>query len=289
MRKMPTQVKMLVLAVLVGAMYWKTWLWMWGRWNLEHGYFSHGMFVPIVAVILVLIKQGKLKRAVLGSVSKGLYLIILAVLVHLFATLWGINFLSGLSLLPMLVGLELYLLGPEPTKVLLWPTLFLFFMIPLPQVTVDYVATESKFAAARLSVKILQFIGYEVTGSGSYVFFSGGQRLLVDEVCSGLKYLFSLVAFGAFYVQLSSLSRNRRIVLFLLAFPLAWVANVLRILTLCLVAYYQGTEKAVEWYSHDVFGYAMYGVAFVLMFLAESGLMVGMTPRTERKGTPDVT
>lgn len=266
----------LILAVLLGAMYWPTWHWMWDRWNLKDDYFSHGMFVPIVTVILVLIKQSQLRKAPLGSAPAGLYLIIGSVLVHLFAALWGINFLSGLSFISMLLGLELYFLGPQVTRVLLWPTLFLFFMIPLPQVSVDYVATQSKFIAAKVSIWTMQQAGYEVVGKGSRVFMPDNKQLVVDEVCSGLKYLFSLVAFGAFYVQLSSLTPVRKVILFALAFPLAWLANVIRILTLCLVGYHWDTEKAVRWYSHDLFGFVMYFVAFVLMFLAESALMIGM-------------
>ena len=69
-----------------------------------------------------------------------------------------------------------------------------------------------------------------------------------------------------------------------LAVPLAWLANVVRILSLCLVGYYWDTEKAVQWYSHDLFGFAMYFVAFVLMFLAESALMIGMkTAKTTKQ------
>ena len=262
---------------------------MWDRWNIEHGYFSHGMFVPVVAAILILIKQGQLRKAQPGSSRSGLYLIVGSVLVHLFAVLWGINFLSGLTLLSMLLGLELYLLGRQITRVLLWPTLFLFFMIPLPQVTVSFIATQSKFLAAKLSVWLLQQIGYEIVGAGSYVYMPAGKQLVIDEVCSGLKYLFSLVAFGAFYVQLSTLNPARRAILFALAVPLAWLANVVRILTLCLVGYYWGTDKAVQWYSHDFFGFVMYFVAFVLMFLAESGLMVGMrkAKTTKQKETGD--
>ncbi len=266
----------LILAVLLGVMYWPTWQWMWERWNQEQGYFSHGMFVPVVTIILVLIKQGQLRKTPLGSARVGLYLIIGSVLAHLFAGLWGINFLSGLSLIPMILGLELYFLGPQVTHVLLWPTLFLFFMVPLPQVSVDYVATQSKFVAAKVSVWLMQLADYEVAGAGSRVFMPEGKQLVVDDICSGLKYLFSLVAFGAFYVQLCSLTPARKAILFALAFPLAWLANVIRILTLCLVGYHWGTEKAVQWYSHDLFGFVMYFVAFVLMFLAESGLMIGM-------------
>ena len=277
------QLKLLILAVLLAVMYWPTWQWMWDRWNLEQGYFSHGMFVPVVAAILILIKQNQLRKAKPGSSRIGLHLIVGSVLTHLFAVLWGINFLSGLSLISLLLGLELYLLGPRITRVLLWPTLFLFFMIPLPQVTVNYVSTQSKFAAAKVSVWVLQQVDYDVVGTGSYIYLPDNKTLLVDDVCSGLKYLFSLVAFGAFYVQLSSLNPVRRLLLFSLAFPLAWLANVLRILTLCLVAYYWGTDKAVQWYSHDLFGFVMYFVAFVLMFLAESGLMIGMKTPLEAK------
>ena len=256
----------LVLAVLLAAMYWPTWRWMWDRWNQKDDYFSHGAFVPVVAVILVLIKQAGLKKAAPGSVPAGLYIIAGSILFHLF----------GLTFVSMLVGMELYFLGPGKTRVLIWPTLFLVFMIPLPQVSVDFVATQSKFVAAKVSIWAMQQVGYEVVGAGSYVYLPDGKQLVVDEVCSGLKYLFSLVAFGAFYVQLSSLPPMRKILLLALAFPLAWLANVIRILTLCLVAYHWDAVTAVKWYSHDLFGFVMYFLAFILMFLAESALMIGM-------------
>lgn len=153
------------MAVLLAAMYWPTWRWMWDRWNQKDDYFSHGMFVPVVAVILILIKQARIKKATRGTVPAGLYLIVGSILVHLFAVLWGINFLSGLTIVSMLVGMELYFLGSQITRVLIWPTLFLVFMIPLPQVSVDFVATQSKFVAAKVSVWAMQQVGYEVVGA----------------------------------------------------------------------------------------------------------------------------
>lgn len=286
MSKTGQAIRVGILVVVLAAMYWPTALWMWDRWNGGDGYFSHGPFVPVVAAILIGIKHQRLRRAEPGSVRAGLWLIGTAAAAHLFAVLWGINFLSGLSLLPLFVGMELYFLGGARTRVLLWPTLFLFFMIPLPQVTLSWVATESKFVAADVSVRLLQLVGYEVTGKGSYVYFPKGE-LLVDEVCSGLKYLFSLIAFGAFYVQLSSLTPPRKLVLFLLAFPLAWLANVVRILTLCVVGYHWGADKALAWYSHDLFGFVMYFLAFILMFMAESGLMIGMEKASPQVGDDD--
>ena len=274
----------LVLAVLLVPMYWPTWQWMWDRWNAEHDYFSHGMFVPVVTLILLLIKQGQLRKATPGSSVAGLYFIIGSVMTHLFAVLWGVNFLSGLTLVTLILGLELYFLGWPITRILLWPTLFLFFMIPLPHVSVDYVATQAKFIAAKAAISIMQVAGYEVVGSGSRVLMPDNKLLVVDDVCSGLKYLFSLVAFGAFYVQLSSLTRARKGILLALAFPLAWLANVIRILTLCLVGYHWGTDKAVQWYSHDLFGFVMYILAFILLFIAESGLMMGMKNSDEAAG-----
>jgi EpsI family protein len=91
----------------------------------------------------------------------------------------------------------------------------------------------------------------------------------VDDVCSGLKYLISLTAFGALYAHLSTTNKLQKAVLFALAIPIAFVANVVRVTLMVLVADVVSVEATERWYFHDFFGFALFTVAFLMLFGAE--------------------
>ena len=68
-----------------------------------------------------------------------------------------------------------------------------------------------------------------------------------------------------------------------LAGPIAIVANVFRILVLCVVGYFWGSAVAFGTF-HDVSGFFIYGVAFILFFLLEAGLRKLAPARTAEEG-----
>src|SRR5690606_2860352 len=71
-----------------------------------------------------------------------------------------------------------------------------------------------------------------------------------------------------------------KVIILLIAGPIAVFSNVIRILFLCIVAYHYGSEVAVG-KLHDISGIGIFAVAFVMLFTAEALLRKYLPPRAD--------
>jgi len=120
---------------------------------------------------------------------------------------------------------------------------------------------------------------------GSYVHWTTGEgtdHLLVGEICGGLRSLIALLAFGALMAYISKTRNWARMIILLCSAPIAIIANVFRIFLLCVVGYYYGSHVAAGTF-HDVSGYLIFVVAFILFFTLERQLRRFAPARTEKK------
>ena len=263
----------IALALLVPAFWW-TGTWMVVRWEAMSGYYSHGWLVAPVSVVLLWLNRKRLAACPRQPNLRGLLLVIAALLLHVAGVGLMAGMLSGLALVALIAGLVLTLFGPRMLRLTLFPILFLLFMIPVPAVVIETVSFNMKLLAAMVATKVLDFIGLVVVRDGSIIHLPASeyipryQRLIVDDVCSGLKYLISLTAFGALYAYIARVKYRAKAILFVLSIPVSFVANVLRVILMVLVAYRWGVER-VEGRIHDFFGIMLFVVAFAFLFLME--------------------
>jgi len=97
---------------------------------------------------------------------------------------------------------------------------------------------------------------------------SGMDEIIIGDVCSGLRSLIALLAFGALFAYLSKMSLPKRLLLFAAAVPISVLANMWRIVTLAFVAC-RFSSLSTHGFVHDVTGYGIFAVAFVLFFSFE--------------------
>lgn len=127
-----------------------------------------------------------------------------------------------------------------------------------------------KLLAAAASMEVIERMGIIAIREGSYIHLKGG-TMIVGDICSGLRSLIALLAFGAFFSYISTLSKGKKIFLFLCSMPIAWVANITRILALTLIADRFGIPAA-SGFTHDASGILIFVVAFILLFSLEKFL-----------------
>jgi len=265
-----------VLLTLLVAMFWWTGRWMIVRFNHEGGYYSHGWLVPFVVGFLLWRKREALAACPRRAWLPGLLLLVPALLAQLLATLLQVGFLSGLALLGVIAGLVLTLLGPQFFRLALFPIAFLAFMVPIPEYIIDLISFRMKLLSAGVATSVADVLGLIAVREGSYIRIPGG-TLVVDDVCSGLKYLIALMAFGALYAHISPVKTWQKWVLFLLSVPISFLANVGRVTLMVIVGYQWGVASVERWYFHDLFGFILFIVAFACLFAAES-LMLTRPP-----------
>lgn len=176
--------------------------------------------------------------------------------------------LEAMSLPFFLMGAILVLHGWPALRLLLFPVLFLVFMIPLPGILVQVVTTPVKIAVSYVAESLLQVFGLPVARSG-VILFVGPYQLLVADACSGLNSLFTLESLGLLYMNLMGhKSPLRNVLLALLIVPVSFFANVCRVIILILVTYYLGDE-AGQGFLHGLAGMTLFLIALVLMLAVD--------------------
>lgn len=235
-------------------------------------YYTHGPLVPLVSLFIMalLVKYTKIEirpRRWLGGFVTGGFL-----LLHLLSSLARVNFISLVAFVGVLAGLVLFFWGARALKRFWFPLVFLLFMVPVPEVSIARLNFELKDFAANSGVRLANLIGVIAERSGNRVFLPDDKKLVVANVCNGLRTLISLLAFGALYVYVCRLRGLWRWFLFAMTVPVAVVANSLRITSLIVVADVWSVPAATGWY-HDFSGLLIFILAFLLMFGIERAIL----------------
>ncbi|HIJ72477.1 MAG TPA: exosortase [Candidatus Hydrogenedentes bacterium] len=263
-------VKWLVVVLLLAALYRVPVSVMRRTWNLVDSYYSHGILIPPVSLFLIWRRRRELLQQPVCPSSWGLLLILGSAVLLVLGAFLGFTVFGQFSLIPMLAGLVLALLGKEHLKVLWFPILFLLFMIPIPPALTQSITFNLKLVATESAVGIARALTFPMIQEGSFVHFKD-DFLLIGNVCGGLRSLISLLAIGALMAYFSKARLWARILILALSCPIAVVSNICRIFLLCLVGYFWGSEVAAGRF-HDVSGFFIYGLAFVLFAALEASL-----------------
>ena len=190
---------------------------------------------------------------------------------------------AGASQILMLAGLLLIFRGPPALRAAFFPLFFLTFMIPLPEALVAAVTAPLKSAVSAVASNLLHVMGYPVGRSG-VIMTVGPYQLLVADACAGLNSMFTLEALGLLYMNLmgyTSLKRN--VALAILLIPIAFAANIVRVMILVLVTYHFGDE-AGQGFVHGFAGMVLFMVALVLTLSTDKLLGLFMPAQSARAG-----
>jgi exosortase B len=179
--------------------------------------------------------------------------------------------LEALGLWPCALAVLLLHRGWPALRLLAVPLVALLFAVPLPGVLVQTVTLPLKLAVSQAAEAVLHLWGYPVARSGVMLAIDQ-YRLLVADACAGLASMFTLEAMGLLYLQLRGPAAAwRDATLAVLLVPLALLANVVRVVVLVLVTYHLG-DAAGRGLLHGAAGVLLFGVAMVLMLLADRAL-----------------
>ena len=149
--------------------------------------------------------------------------------------------------------------------------LFCLFAMPLPFSLVLALTAPLKEAVSMVATFVLSGVGYPVGRSG-VVITVGQYQLLVAEACAGLHSMFILEAMGLLYSHLAQhTSWWRNGLLAVLAVPVSFLANVVRVMILVVVTHHFG-DAAGQGFVHNFAGLALFAVALVLMAGADAAL-----------------
>lgn len=256
----------LAVIVLLGFAFRVPLGWMYERWIGAESYYSHGFLVPIVAVYLIWRDRYALAALPRGRSLFGLALLVLGLMIYLLSGMMVVFFTAVFGLILMLWGMTGFIFGLPVMKRTAFAAFLLTFMVPLPLATIAGISLKLKLFAAEVAMRMIELSGIVALREGSTIYL-GDAVVTVGNACSGLRSLISLIFLGVLFAYISNLTWPRKLLLFLASFPIAIIANIVRVFILCMVAYNGGNE-AITPLVHDASGYLIFVVAFALLFLA---------------------
>lgn len=240
-------------------------------------------YVPLIALIIAWLFWRE-RAAIFAehepstlTLSAGIALFLSGLLIQTLGRAQSIPTFEFGAQIPIIAGVLLMLRGYRSLRAAWFPLLFMLFMVPLPGWWLSALTSPLKLLIGSSSLEILYFFGLPVAQNG--VFFSiGPYQLLIADACSGLYSMFSLGALGMLYVYLAGpQSRSHRLVMILSIIPIAFAANLLRVLLLILVTYYAGANAAQS--LHNWASPLLFGVAIGMLLALDKILSLLLSPR----------
>lgn len=231
---------------------------------------GHGPIILAVSAWLMFAKRAEL--AALPAEPRmawGLSVLVLGVAMYVLGRSQNMMVLEASSQIVVLVALLLGFKGVPALRLMWFPLFFLLFMVPLPGSVVAFVTAPLKSAVSTVAGNLLYWMGYPVARSG-VILSVGPYQLLVADACAGLNSMFTLEALGLLYLNLvRSTSAVRNVALAILIIPIAFIANIVRVMILVLVTYHFGDE-AGQGFVHSFAGMVLFGVGLALMLGTDS-------------------
>jgi exosortase B len=173
------------------------------------------------------------------------------------------------ALVPILAGVLLAMRGVAAVRAYWFMLLFIIYLVPLPAYVQDAMTLPLKEKVSALAAELMYAAGYPIAHEG-VVLTVGQYQLLVADACAGLNSMFSLSAIGLLYLYLvrrPSWWHNALIVLSLL--PIAFVANLVRVIALVLVTFHLG-DAAGQGFVHGLSGVVLFAIALASVILLDA-------------------
>lgn len=242
-----------------------------GDWDTNDDY-SHGYFIPLITIYFIYGMREDLKKLQVQPSNVGL-LVVLAGLAQLVVAKVGSEyFLQRTSLIIVLMGLVLFLLGWEYLKKLFLPLAYLIFMVPLPAIIWNKISFPMQLFSSAQTEKVVSLIGIPIFREGN-VLHLAETTLEVVAACSGLRSLVTMFALSAALAMVSTLPVGRRWVLFFCAAPIAIFANIVRLTGTAILASRYGSGVA-QGFLHEASGILVFVLGLALL-LGASRLLTG--------------
>jgi len=275
-RVVPWAVALAGFAAMYLPIYWWAFNTIWQSDDQAHG-------LIVLLVVAWLFRQQY--RAILDAAPRqapfaGWAIFACGLLVYFVGRALGISILELGSQIPVLLGVLLILGGWPAARAAWFPLAYIVFMIPLPGPLVDALTGPLKHWISVIAEQTLYSVGYPIARDG-VILTIGQYQLLVADACSGLHSMFSLSALGVLFMYMTSrASVLHNAIMLTSILPIAFAANIVRVMTLVLVTYHLGDE-AGQGFLHGAAGIVLMIVALLILFLLDAILARLIKPRSE--------
>ena len=239
------------------------------QWS-ENDTYSFGFLVPFISVYLIWRRRTPLQLLpVVPSYSAGAAIVVSAAILLVLGRLSAIVAFQEISLLLMIVGLVLLVIGRQFLRALWFPLAYLLLMLPVWEIVTDRMTGPLQLFSAWLGTALLRAVGIPAYRDLTYVTLPN-ITLEVARTCSGVSYLIAVFAIGVPLAYLFLRGWAPRLGLIAFALGIAVIGNGLRVALIGIFAQY-GLSESLHGPGHIFTGVFVSYVGFVAVF---SGLGV---------------
>lgn len=264
MKPMNPAVQAAILALAFVAAYFVPFSSLYNTW-MTNGDYSYGLLIPLISLYFIWERKHILAITPVRPCWPVLPVLVLFVLLSIYGILGSSGNISRPALPVLIILFIIFCFGVQIFKKAALGICFLIFMIPLPEVLDRTIGVFLKSLSSQMGGLFLQALGYSVHVSGNVIDL-GVTQLQVVDACSGLRFLFPLIALGVVYGYFFEKVLWKRVACVLITIPIAILTNVLRIGIAGILTYNYGTVMA-EGFFHDFQGWAIFMVSLVFLFI----------------------
>jgi exosortase len=250
------------LGLILAALYWGIVRDLVTQWWNDANY-SHGFIVPVFSGYLIWRERDRLRALVPRGTAWGLLVLLGGIGGLVLGDLGAENFLSRSSLIVILAGLVLFILGAEAFRLIVFPLGYLFFMVPIPAILFYAVTFPLQQLAAEQAAWALDALGVPVLLDGNIIHLSQ-ISLGVTEACSGIRSLISLFAGAVAWAYLLLPGGWPMLAFVLATVPITILANAGRVVATGLIGQWFGVDYASGFF-HELAGWVIYLFAFLCL------------------------
>ena len=238
--------------------------WLVNQWMDPGSKSSHGWMIPLVSMFAVWRKRKAFINSIQTIDNRALAIVVVCLVLHWAGCRAQQPRLGIIALVGLAWSIPFYLWGSATARLLVFPCSYLLFAMPMGFLAA--LAFPLRLFSCTIAASLLNGIGIETVRTGTIIVSPcmQGFSLNVDDPCSGLQSIIAMSALTAAYAYFTQKSLLKQWALFLSAFPFAIISNVIRIITIAIVAAVSGHEAAMKIY-HDYSGFIVFASAILLM------------------------
>jgi exosortase len=270
--------RLFAVSLLVIALYGDVVIsWMQDWWSNET--YSHGFLAAAIALYVVWRQRSATLALPANPSAQGLILTSASVLMFIVGKLGAEFFTTRMSLIVLVCGLTWTFWGFQRLRRLAFPLLLLASVVPPPVILYNKLAAPLQLLASGIGTQVAQAFGASIFRDGNVIQLPN-TTLGVAEACSGLRSLASLTVGALLLGYVERLRTLNRVLVLLLAIPIAVLFNVLRVAGTALLAE-EHPDLAMGFY-HSLTGWLVFVGGFGTLYAAAKLLRLIL----ERKRRP---
>lgn len=234
------------------------------RWDSSPEY-GYGYMIPVISLFLIWQRKDRLERLPFTGSWVGVFVLALGGLIALVGQLSTLHSITQYGFVVALIGAAYALMGYGAFRIVFVPLLLLFLMVPLPHFIYNNLSSQLQLISSEIGVAVIRLFGISVNLEGNVIDL-GNYQLQVVEACSGLRYLFPLLALAIIASYFYQAAVWKRVVVILSSIPITVLMNSFRIGMIGVLVEYYGIEQA-EGFLHDFEGWIVFMACVALLIM----------------------